>query len=591
MRLSTGTHSLLDYATAGFLLAAPRLLGASPRLKTATTALALSKLGYTLLTRHEGGVARGLSMKTHLALDVASGVALTALPLVTGDRSPAAAACVAAGLLDLAAAAITDPRSLPPTTIPGVNAGTQAPLPAEGADDPIPANDRLPETTLLDAARIHLTVSAPTVALGPIIRRPTIEWLTEVFNLPAGAIRTFQAMRENYGRGPLLVDMPFRHQAVLLDPAHVRRVLEGSPEPFATAEATKQAALHHFEPKVSLISHGPERTVRRQLNEDVLGHKAAVHKMAEEFLEVVDEEAAGLRRLADDAGGLDWPAFKEGWFRVVRRVVFGNAARDDREIIELMEKLRADGNMTFLKPVDTEKRDELHRRITEYLKRGEPGSLAAVMAARAPSPMAAPENQVPQWLFAFDPAGMATFRALALLAAHPKQAGRADDETAGGSAVARPHRPFLRATVLEALRLWPTTPALIRQSTRETRWETGVMPANTSILIYAPFFHRDETRVPFAHAFHPDVWLEDDPEVQGNMPKAWPFVPFSGGPGVCPGRNLVLTLTSGMLAALVGDRSFRLADPGRLPPGRLPGMLDHFSLRFRVARPAMASAQ
>jgi hypothetical protein len=286
-------------------------------------------------------------------------------------------------------------------------------------------------------------------------------------------------------------------------------------------------------------------------------------------------------RRAERAGELAWADFEDAWFCVVRRVVFGAAAREDRGLIDLMKKLRSDGNKTFLKPVDTEKRAELHRRITDYLRRAEPGSLAAVMAARPKSPVSAPENQVPQWLFAFDPAGMATFRTLALLCAHPKQLSRAREELAGGAA-ARPHRPFLRACVLESLRLWPTTPALLRQSTRKTRWENGVMPAHTSILIYAPYFHRDETRVPFAHHFHPDVWIEDDPEVKGNMPRNWPFVPFSGGPAVCPGRNLVLTLTSGMLAALLGDRAVTLRDPDRLPPGRLPGMLDHFTLRFAV---------
>jgi hypothetical protein len=77
--------------------------------------------------------------------------------------------------------------------------------------------------------------------------------------------------------------------------------------------------------------------------------------------------------------------------------------------------------------------------------------------------------------------------------------------------------------------------------------------------------------------------LEDDPQLKGDPPHAWPFVPFSGGTGICPGRNLVLLLTSGMLAALIGNRTVHMKEPQRLPPERLPGTLDNYSLRFTLA--------
>lgn len=88
-------------------------------------------------------------------------------------------------------------------------------------------------------------------------------------------------------------------------------------------------------------------------------------------------------------------------------------------------------------------------------------------------------------------------------------------------------------------------------------------------------FHRDDARLPYAHTFHPDLWLENKPAVTGNPPQEWPLVPFSGGPGVCPGRNVVLLLGSAMLAALIHARTPRLTNPQHLPPGHLPGRLDN----------------
>lgn len=34
--------------------------------------------------------------------------------------------------------------------------------------------------------------------------------------------------------------------------------------------------------------------------------------------------------------------------------------------------------------------------------------------------------------------------------------------------------PFLRACLLEAVRLWPTTPAILRQPNKETVWNGSV---------------------------------------------------------------------------------------------------------------------
>jgi cytochrome P450 len=158
------------------------------------------------------------------------------------------------------------------------------------------------------------------------------------------------------------------------------------------------------------------------------------------------------------------------------------------------------------------------------------------------------------WLFAFDAAGIATMRTLALLAGRPAE--------------------NRRAAVLESLRLWPTTPMLLRESTRPTEWAGTTHPAGTTFLVYTPFFHRDPDRLPFADTFTPEIWLD------GRAAADPALVPFSGGPGVCPGRNLVLLTTSLVLDALLEHHRFHLRS--HRFGEKLPGTLDHFRLEFDV---------
>jgi cytochrome P450 len=119
---------------------------------------------------------------------------------------------------------------------------------------------------------------------------------------------------------------------------------------------------------------------------------------------------------------------------------------------------------------------------------------------------------------------------------------------------------------------------VMRETTRSTEWESGMMPARTSIMIYAPFFHRDDRRLAFADRFAPDVWLA------GESASDWPLIPFSRGPVVCPGQNLVLLIASTAMATLLDGRQLQLDPPTRLSPSHpLPGTLNHFSLRFTLA--------
>ena len=437
----------------------------------------------------------------------------------------------------------------------------------------------LPRASVRETLGVVGDVLAPNIAKGVIIRRPGVVGMAERLGLDKRAIRRLQRLNAKYGPGPLMLNTPqSKPMALVLDPNHANRILDETPEPFATAEWAKQKALEHFEPDVALISHGPERAERRRFNEEVLQSECPVHGLGARFAEVVAQEADELLHLVErHQGKLDWDMFEACWFRVVRRVVLGDTARDDRTLTGMLAKLRAAGNWAFFHPGHSRLRDNFHERLCIYLKRGEAGSLAAEIARQPTDHVTQPEHQVPQWLFAFDPAGMATFRALALLAAHPQHAERAQAEIAQDVNARVPRLDYLRSCVLESLRLWPTTPMVLRQSTEPTEWENGIMAAHTSLLMLAPYFHRDDRYLHNADLFDPGQWLE--PNAIGN----WPLMPFSGGPGICPGRRLVLMVTSHMLARLLQGREYQLNPPTRLLSSKpMPPLLNNYNLAFRV---------
>jgi cytochrome P450 len=434
------------------------------------------------------------------------------------------------------------------------------------------------KTSVQDTAMIGTTVLLPMLARGILARRPKAVAVAEGLQADRMAGRVLQRMRAKYGEGPLELRLPLRRMALVLSPEDVERVLAGSPEPFAVASKEKRAALAHFQPHGLLTSHGAERADQRRFNEAVLDTPHEVHRHGEQIVRVLHEEAAQLLQRIDEHGTLAWPEFRVVWWRVVRRVVLGDSARDDHRITDLLTRLRMEANWGYA-PRRPGVYREFRERLEDYLRRAEPGSLAELVATTAQSDMTEAADQVPQWLFAFEPAGMAAFRALALLTAHPAEAAAVRAELAGQD-LTRPHDlPFLRSCVLESVRLWPTTLAILRDTTRDVDWNGLPLPEGTGLMIPTPFVNRDEERLPFADAFLPAAWRD------GTAQASWSTVPFSAGPAECPGRNLVLLTTSSFLAMLLRDHDYEQIGGRRLDRARpLPRTLSPFRLRFAARR-------
>lgn len=433
--------------------------------------------------------------------------------------------------------------------------------------------------SVTDTLRVVATAALPVLGRGVIIRRPWVVAAAERVDADRGLVRTLQRLRQRYGAAPLQLRVPGRSVVLVLDDADVDAVLARSPEPFATSTPEKRGALGHFQPRGVLVSHGADRADRRRFTDAALEPERPLHHLAPSMVAVVREELADLIATVERTGVLDWDAFVPVWFRIVRRVVLGDAARDDTELTDLLARLRRAANWSLLHPGRPRQRAEFLDRLRERLARAEPGSLAAAVAEAPTTARTHPVEQVPQWLFAFDAAGMATIRALALLATHPAERAAALGEQAGRDPAVPQDLPGLRAAVLESVRLWPTTPAILRETTTATELGGRTLRARSLVVVLAPFFHRDGERLPDADRFAPHLWRDG----AGAAVPARGLVPFSAGPAICPGRNLVLFLGSTVLATLLGHHDVQVVSHHRLGPDRpLPGTLDPFRLRFAL---------
>jgi hypothetical protein len=105
-------HGVLDYLTAGTLIALPRAMGWSDNVTRLLTGMAVGHTAYALVTRYELGVVRALPMRGHLALDGLAAAALCAAPFVmTDEPDEVRHTLLGLGLYELATTLMTDPQT------------------------------------------------------------------------------------------------------------------------------------------------------------------------------------------------------------------------------------------------------------------------------------------------------------------------------------------------------------------------------------------------------------------------------------------------------------------------------------------------
>jgi cytochrome P450 len=432
-----------------------------------------------------------------------------------------------------------------------------------------------PSASLLDVAQLNRLVAVPNALQGLFRRRRRPVAVATGLDVDGAALRFLAGLRRRHDGRPVWVRLGTDRALLLLSVDDVRRVLEGSPDPFASDPPAKRKGMGVFQPHALTLSRGEVWAKRRRFTEQVLDTPAPVHRLGERFVAVAREEAQAMRDGAYPR--LTWDDWHPMFRRLMRRVVLGDRAADDEEVTDLLAELMSEAN--GLPGGRSERFGPFVEKLRSYVEDPEPDSLVSLFADAHPDPETAATGQVPHWMFATaDTLAINSLRALALIASHPDQRAAVDRElgeaapTAEGVAGLR----YLRACLHEGMRLWPTTPLLARETVRATELDGGSVPEGTQVAFSNLLFHRDRDRVAYADSFAPEAWTE------GDAGRDWAFNHFSHGPQGCPGVNLALLLAGAVLMELLTTTSVALESPQLDPARPLPAMLDFYAVRFRL---------
>ncbi|MFD0467877.1 cytochrome P450 [Nonomuraea thailandensis] len=381
-----------------------------------------------------------------------------------------------------------------------------------------------PRATGLESLAFALLYSLPEFARGIVVPRPSMTRLLARLDTQAAAQRFCLRLRVRYGGRSLYVRGPRGKVLLLLSQGDVERVLAGSDSVFSLRTEEKWHGFSPFQPDSLLLSQGEQRGDRRRFNEAVLG--GAAHVLARRIDQVMTEELDGI--LGRRQAPVDWERLRGGYDRATLRLVLGDAARDDVQVLSTLNALRHQGNWLGLGPRRRGRARRLRLAMTagieRHLEAPAGDSLAGLAAAAPQSARTCPAGQVPHWLLALTGLGSTVIGpTLALLAGHPEHCERARAEACatGGE------RRHLRACLHESLRLWPLVATLPRVVTEPTGWHGATLPAGTDLMIPVAVHNRNP-QIGYADAFTPQAWLD------GRAAADWWIIPFSAGPGRCP---------------------------------------------------------
>lgn len=430
-----------------------------------------------------------------------------------------------------------------------------------------PGGGGLASAGLLENARFNALVIVPNAVQGIFRRRRAPVAVATRAGIDGQAVGLLRGMARSGDGRPVWVRVIKDRALLLLDPADIQQVLEGSPDAYASDPPAKRDGMVAFQPDAATISRGDLWRNRRRFNEAALRSPSGERKLLKGWEATCREELERMLTgpVAVSGGTIDWDAFHECVQRIARRLILGDGAAEDERLTELLGELMSDANSMPGETGDGAR--ELEAMIGAHADRADRGSLVARFAKAPADAETNPLGQVPHWLFALgDTLAINALRALAVLASDDGVADRARESS-----------EYLGGCLQEAMRLWPTTTMLSRETTEDVELRGETIPAGTQILIVNTFSHRDRDRVPYADRFAPEAWMDGG--------EAWGyggFNPFSRGPQVCPGTAIATGVGETLLGELLAGYELEPISPRLDLDESMPHMVDFFGIQVGV---------
>ena len=126
---------------------------------------------------------------------------------------------------------------------------------------------------------------------------------------------------------------------------------------------------------------------------------------------------------------------------------------------------------------------------------------------------------------------------------------------------------YLESCIKEALRLFPSVPAIARLANEDFPLSSYTIPKGATLFIYTYALHRNEEVFPQPEIYKPERFLSEN---MGSDLKINPYsyIPFSAGPRNCIGQRFALTEEKIILANVFRNFRIKSLDPrDRVKPG------------------------
>jgi cytochrome P450 len=389
------------------------------------------------------------------------------------------------------------------------------------------------------------------------------------------SVKFFQRLRHKYKAKCLYIYMLKNKSLVILDSDAIKHILDNSPSIYAEADL-KRRGMSHFQPNAVTISHGEDWIDRRTFNEAVLDSGKKVHRHADQFLEITRSQVTDM--LQHCGGRLSWNVFDVLFKKITLQVIFGSFAKSDLTLTDRLERMMNESNRVFLL-TKSAAFDAFYEQIRSRLAAPQEQSLSFDCAHAPFTANTKVENQVPHWMFAMmDTLAENTVRALALILADEAAEERVRSELTESS-VQSPtgieNLRYLEGCIQEGMRLWPTTPILVRETMRNDVLCGHPIAPKTQVMIMNNFNHRDSETIYFADKFNPEFWM--------NVQTDYRFNHLSNGSQSCAGKNLALFIAKAVIATLFDAGRYKLCQPVLKMQKPLPYAFNQFRFEMTAA--------